>query len=94
MVLGNKIDVEENKRQVQRTFVRALYNDIECIFLGDTEAGNDVVSGERQHSLFRDISQGGYKCGTGIPDSSEERTATGSRGTTVSRVLVTHYINA
>ena len=76
-----------NDRYSGRSF-RVLYNDIERIFLGDTEAGNDVVSVERQHSLFRDISQGGYKCGTGIPDSSEERTATGSRGTTVSRVLV------
>lgn len=51
VVLGNKIDVEENKRQVCNTASTwSIGADIGV--LGHTKAGDDVVSVQRQHSLL------------------------------------------
>lgn len=75
VVLGNKIDVEENKRQVQFIFItqRSKYN----VSSGHAEASYGLVPGKRQYSLLRDISQGSDQCGTGFPDHCKECFATG-----------------
>lgn len=79
VVLGNKIDVEESKRQVRVVLMLAEFHVLnKVVHVGDTEAGYDMVSVQRQHSLFRDIGKGSYQCGTGVPNSSEECIATGS----------------
>jgi GTPase SAR1 family protein len=75
VVLGNKIDVEENKRQVQFTFImqKLEFN----VSSGDTEASYGLVPGERQYPLLRDIRQGSDQCRTGFPDHCKECFATG-----------------
>lgn len=51
VVLGNKIDVEENKRQVRRAnYCRS--SPFNMYILGHTEACDDMVSVQRQHPLF------------------------------------------
>lgn len=82
VVLGNKIDVEENKRQVRRRQRHNMFPLPTC-FVGNTEAGYDVVSVKGQYPLLRNFRQGGYQCGTGIPDRFKERAAARSRRTAV-----------
>ena len=54
VVLGNKIDVEENKRQVHVTAQRVAIRIRSFITLcaGNTEASDDVVSSQGKHSLL------------------------------------------
>lgn len=54
VVLGNKIDVEENKRQVRRRQRHNVCPLLTC-FVGNTEAGYDVVSIEGQYPLLRNL---------------------------------------
>lgn len=50
VVLGNKIDVEENKRQVRAIkYSRGRFTDM---MLGNTEAGHDMVSVQREYSIL------------------------------------------
>lgn len=74
VVLGNKIDVEENKRQVRRDW---LLEDDSDHGAGYAETGDDVVPVEGQHSVFRDIGEGGNQRRAGIPDCCQECAATG-----------------
>lgn len=58
VVLGNKIDVEENKRQVRG--IRFLHPcfivlSICTCLLGYPETRHDLVSIERQHPVFRNL---------------------------------------
>lgn len=82
VVLGNKIDVEEGKRQVG-VLASCLSSPCQFPFLGHPETCDDLVSVERQYSLLRDIREGGYQCGAGVPDCGQKCLATGGGGTTV-----------
>lgn len=63
VVLGNKIDMEENKRQVRLTFSFSYFGmSNERSHIGYSEASDDVVSVERQHTVFRDLCQRGNQC--------------------------------
>ena len=63
VVLGNKIDMEESKRQV-RPF-ESLVEVEECswrlCFVGHPEACHDLVPIQGQYSLLRDVGEGGYQ---------------------------------
>jgi GTPase SAR1 family protein len=59
VVLGNKIDVEENKRQVC-PIVHLLLNSDVWRIKGYAEASDDMVSSEGQYSLLRDICEGSH----------------------------------
>ena len=78
VVLGNKIDMEESKRQVRHAeppasvlvLMRSSFRAI-----GHAEAGNDLVPVEGQHPLLRDFCKGGDQRRAGVPDGGQERTA-------------------
>lgn len=61
VVLGNKIDVEENKRQVcSNSHSKKILQMAQLHSSGNTETSDDMVPVERQHPLFRDLSKGGH----------------------------------
>lgn len=78
VVLGNKIDVEENKRQVRACYALLNVMLMHSGSVGLSEACNDMVPVEGQHSLLRDISQGGHQRRASLPDNRQERPAAGS----------------
>jgi GTPase SAR1 family protein len=78
VVLGNKIDVEESKRQVRHSYGTLLYHDHSPTpDIGNTETRNDLVPGERQHPLFRDFRKGGHQRRASVPNGRQERVAAG-----------------
>ena len=68
VVLGNKIDMEESKRQVWP--FEPLVGGEECSWrlrsVGHPEACYDLVPIQGQHSLLRDVGEGGYQRRAGI----------------------------
>lgn len=54
VVLGNKIDMEESKRMVRSItlLMNATWVDLVAFTIGVPKTGNDLVSGQRQHSLL------------------------------------------
>lgn len=91
VVLGNKIDMEESKRMVSRH--RRARTVIEAELLtcpGVPEASNDLVSGQGQHSILRDIGQRGHQCRTGFPDYRQERFGAGGGDGIVSFLRRSH----
>ena len=76
VVLGNKIDMEESKRQVRASNHLTLLSIQQSPgYPGHPEARHDLVPVQGQHPILRDLSEGGYQRRAGLPDSGEERSS-------------------
>lgn len=64
-MLGNKIDVEENKRVVSHA-IKVKMPVILILYLDHIEAGNDFLPSQGWDPLLRDQCEGGYQRGASI----------------------------